>query len=213
MNIGIIDYGAGNLRSVANAVRHLGSAPSLVTHPRELAGLDRLIFPGVGSFGDCVENLLRLDLWGAVGDWIAADRPYLGICLGYQVLFEGSDETPGVSGFAALRGRCVSFDPTRLKVPHMGWNTVEPTDPSDLIWAGLPEHPYFYFVHSYYPQPEDAGNVAAWSTYGDPFAAAVRRGNLFATQFHPERSQDNGLTLLGNFLGRTITEPSPGAMQ
>ena len=204
MNIGIIDYGAGNLRSVANAVRHLGFAPTLVTSASELDQQERLIFPGVGSFGDCVENLTRLDLWQGIADWIADDRPYLGICLGYQVLFEGSKESPGVAGFGVLAGRCARFDSSHLKVPHMGWNTVEPTDPSDPIWRGLPVEPYFYFVHSYYPRPSDPGVVAGWSGYGAPFAAAVRRGNLVATQFHPERSQANGLALLGNFLAQNV---------
>jgi len=201
MNTGIIDYGAGNLRSVANATRHLGFDPLLVSQPGQLEEIDHLIFPGVGSFGDCVANLHKLGLWQGIADWVRADRPYFGICLGYQVLFESSAESPGVEGFGLLAGDCVRFPAAGLKVPHMGWNTVRPTDPADPVWHGLPAEPYFYFVHSYHPRPADESVVAGWTDYSGPFAAAVRRGRLLATQFHPERSQANGLTLLANFLG------------
>lgn len=212
MSIGIIDYGAGNLRSVANATRHLGFDPLLIRHPGQLESIDHLIFPGVGSFGDCVANLRQLDLWQGIADWVRADRPYFGICLGYQVLFESSAESPGVEGFGLLAGDCVRFPSGGLKVPHMGWNTVRPTDPADPVWAGLPVEPYFYFVHSYHPRPADGSVVAAWTDYGGEFAAAVRRGRLFATQFHPERSQGHGLALLANFLQadpRAAVRPSP----
>ena len=200
MSIGIIDYGAGNLRSVANATRHLGFDPVLIRQPDQFADIDQLIFPGVGSFGDCVANLHQLNLWQAVTDWVRADRPFFGICLGYQVLFESSEESPGVGGLGVLAGSCVRFPAAKLKVPHMGWNTVQPTDPADPAWSGLSAEPWFYFVHSYYPRPANEDVVAGWTDYGGRFAAAVRRGNLLATQFHPERSQSNGLTLLGNFL-------------
>ncbi|MFZ9938384.1 MAG: imidazole glycerol phosphate synthase subunit HisH, partial [Luteolibacter sp.] len=201
---GIIDYGAGNLRSVANAVHALGIEPRLVAKPADLAGLTHLILPGVGSFGDCMAQLARLCLTDPIREWIAAGKPYLGICLGYQILFESSEETPGVPGLGAFTGIVRRFrQAPGLKIPHMGWNSALPRHPESPTWSGLGPEPYFYFVHSYFPVPEDDSLIAATTRYGDDtFAAAIETPSLLACQFHPEKSQDAGLRLLRNFLGR-----------
>lgn len=202
MRPGIIDYGGGNLQSVRNAVHALGYDPQLVKAPEDLESVSALIFPGQGAFADCMAALNGQGLAGPLRDWLAADRPFFGICIGYQVLFEGGEENPGIPGLGILRGQVVKF-PSRpgLKVPHMGWNTVRPAVPESPAWASLGPAPYFYYVHSYYPEPQDAGVIAGTTDYaGISFAAAVQRGRMIATQFHPEKSQATGLTLLGNFL-------------
>ncbi len=199
-SLGVVDYGAGNLRSVENALRELGASCRLVQGPRDLEGLRALILPGVGAFKDCVMNLRRKDLWEPVGQWVRDGRPYLGICLGYQVLFEESEEHGGARGLGVFAGRVVRFPKGDWKVPHMGWNRLELRDPNDPLWSGLPEDPYVYFVHSYFPRPEQEVLVAAWADYGLRFAAAMRRENVVATQFHPEKSQAIGLRILRNFV-------------
>ena len=206
MNPVLIDYGAGNLRSVANALRALGIEPRIAAAPEDLAGAGQLILPGVGSFGDCMAQLETRRLLPAIRAWLAAGKPYLGICLGYQILFESSEECPGVPGLGALKGTVRRFQQTPgLKIPHMGWNSAVPVRPDTGNWTGLGSDPYFYFVHSYFPVPDDDSVVAARTTYGaDTFAAAVERPNLLACQFHPEKSQDAGLRLLGNFLGADL---------
>ncbi len=202
MSTGVIDYGAGNLRSVCNTLDSLGAAHRLVRNPADLEGVTALIFPGVGAFGDCTRQLAAQGLVATLREWIGADKPFLGICIGFQVLFESSEESPAAEGLAAFPGRVVRFPAEPgLKVPHMGWNHLELADPSDPAWAGLGAAPYFYFVHSYFPQPDDADLVAATSHHGVRFAAAIRRGRLLATQFHPEKSQAAGARLIANFLG------------
>ena len=203
MKVGIIDYGAGNLRSVANAMRGTGVDPVILPSAEGLVEISHLILPGVGSFGDCMAELNARGLVEPIRSWIAADRPYLGICLGYQVLFESSEETPGVQGLAALPGTVRRFQQTPgLKIPHMGWNSAIPVSPDRAMWQGLGAEPYFYFVHSYFPEPRDPSIVAAHTSYGvDNFASAVCKGQLIATQFHPEKSQDAGIRLIRNFLG------------
>jgi glutamine amidotransferase len=201
MNIGVIDYGAGNLRSVLNALHAIGHHATVVTSGAQLDGsLTHLVLPGVGAFGDCMGELERRALLAPLRAWIAAERPYFGICLGYQILFEGSEETPGVAGLGVFRGQVRRFPASAGKIPHMGWNSAEVADPADPIWGGLAMPPYFYFVHSFFPVPADPAIIAATTSYGMPFASAVRRNNLLAVQFHPEKSQDAGLALLGNFL-------------
>lgn len=200
MITGVIDYGAGNLHSVCNALKHLGIANRLVSAPGQLREVDALIFPGVGAFGDCARTLLRQDLVAPIRDWVLSNRPFLGICLGYQVLFETSEECPGTPGLNAFAGRVVRFaDDGTLKIPHMGWNAARPTNAGDPLWDGLPADPHFYFVHSYYPVPDDRDLVGSWTDYGSAFASSIRRGNIAATQFHPEKSQQAGLRLLENF--------------
>lgn len=198
---GIIDYGAGNLRSVANAVHALGIEPRLVASPADLAGLTHLILPGVGSFGDCMGELEKRGLTGPIREWIAAGKPYFGICLGYQILFDESVETPGVRGLGIFPGKVVRFTEDGRKIPHMGWNAAVPVDPTDPLWAGLGASPYFYFVHSYFPVPADPAIVAMTTGYGGNFASAIRSGKVTGCQFHPEKSQQAGLQLLANFLG------------
>ena len=200
MNTGIIDYGAGNLRSVAKAVETLEFPARIIQSPDQLEGIDTLILPGVGAFGDCVHNLQKQDLWEPIRDWVNAGRPYFGICLGYQILFESSEEEPGIEGLGAFAGAVVRFPKSDLKVPHMGWNEIVPKDANDPLWQGLPPHPHVYFVHSYYPRPTDDSIVAVTADYGGEFAAGIRKGNVVATQFHPEKSQSLGLTILKNYL-------------
>ena len=208
--IGVIDYGGGNLQNVLNALGTIGVRGRLIDGPADLAGIDQLIFPGVGAFGDCARHLDRRDLREPIRDWLAAGKPYLGICLGYQILFEGSEESPRSRGLEHFAGTVTCFPEGDLKVPHMGWNVVEARDPGAAIWEGLPEHPHFYFVHSYFPRPESDALVAATTDYGLSFAAAVQEGPLFACQFHPERSQSAGLRLLRNFLVSTRAEAETG---
>lgn len=199
-HIGVIDYGAGNLRNVLNALKMIGAPGKLVASPEDFDGVEQLVFPGVGAFGDCVAHLDDQGLRAPLCEWLAANRPFFGICVGYQVLFEGSEENPGVAGLGHFKGQVRRFPDVGLKVPHMGWNTVTPKDSSDPVWAGLPPEPHLYFVHSYFPQPEDESIIAATCHYGVEFAAAVREGAIFAAQFHPERSQSAGLRILRNFL-------------
>lgn len=198
--LGIIDYGAGNLSSVCNSFRANGIEGRLVRTADDIDGLTHLVLPGVGAFGDCSRALHGQGLVEPIRQWISEDRPFLGICIGYQILFDSSEETPGAPGLGIFRGHVRRFPDCGLKIPHMGWNKVEPQQTNDPIWAGMGDSPYFYYVHSYYPEPEDSSIIAAHTTYGSTFAAAVRRGRLVATQFHPEKSQLLGLKLLNNFL-------------
>jgi imidazole glycerol phosphate synthase glutamine amidotransferase subunit len=205
MTVALIDYGAGNLRSVANALGALGITPRLVSSPDQLEGATHVVMPGVGSFGDCMTELAARDLVEPLREWAASGKPYFGICLGYQILFDGSEETPDIPGLGVLRGQVRRFqEKPGLKIPHMGWNSVVPRQPDTGFWQGLGPEPYFYYVHSYFPVPADDTVIAAETTYGDEtFAAAVQKGSLLAAQFHPEKSQDAGLRLLGNFFGVT----------
>lgn len=211
MKITLIDYGAGNLRSVANAICELGAQPAIAATAQELAGATHLVLPGVGSFGDCMGQLERRGLLPAIREWLAAGKPYLGICLGYQILFESSEESPGVAGLGIVPGCVRRFKQTPgLKIPHMGWNSALPRAVDTGIWAGLGAEPYFYYVHSFFPVPDDPALIAAETCYGaDNFAAAIELPNLFACQFHPEKSQDVGLRLIRNWLGvSTYKSPS-----
>lgn len=203
MKVALIDYGAGNLRSVANALRALGVEPEVVANAADLDGATHLVLPGVGSFGDCMAQLEQRGLANLIREWVSAGRPYLGICLGYQILFDASDESPGVSGLGLFRGRVRRFtESPGLKIPHMGWNSAMLSRADLKNWQGLGEAPYFYFVHSYFPEPEDESIIASRTGYGaDEFASAIEAGAVLACQFHPEKSQDAGLRLIGNFLG------------
>jgi glutamine amidotransferase len=199
--LGLVDYGSGNLRSVQRALEHAGGTCVLAHTPAEAAKCDALVVPGVGSFGDCARQLREAGLWDFLREWLAADRPYLGICLGYQLLFESSEESPGVEGLGALKGKVVHFPKAAgLKIPHMGWNQLHITAPSDRLMKGFGENPDFYFVHSYYPVPEDSSVITSTCDYGVEFASSVSRGNLSAVQFHPEKSQALGLSMLRNFI-------------
>jgi glutamine amidotransferase len=197
-SIGVVDYGSGNLRSVSKALEAVGASVALVTSSAQLDPLDAVVVPGVGAFGDCAQNLRKSGLWEPLIEWLQAGRPYLGICLGYQLLFESSEESPGCKGLGVLPGRVVRFQGNRLKVPHIGWNVL--LDMRGPMFKTLSPAPYFYFVHSYFPVPADDAIVSARCEYGGTFAASVSNGSLHATQFHPEKSQSAGLTLLENFL-------------
>jgi imidazole glycerol phosphate synthase glutamine amidotransferase subunit len=198
---GIIDYGAGNLKSLCNTLDAIGSDWKLIRHPDELDGITAIIFPGVGAFGDCARHLSNQELINPLREWIQKDLPFLGICIGFQMLFEGSDESPGSCGLGVLSGQVVGFpDIQGMKVPHMGWNHLALKDTGDPAWNGLGSSPYFYFVHSFFPQPLDESIIASTTAYGQPFASSVRRGRLLATQFHPEKSQGAGSRLIRNFL-------------
>lgn len=191
-------------------MEHVGAEAPHVMKPSDAEACDALVVPGVGSFGDCARQLQEAGLWDFLKEWLAADRPYLGICLGYQLLFESSEESPGVEGFGVLKGKAVHFSRERgIKIPHMGWNQLHVCKPSDRLMAGLGETPDFYFVHSYYPVPEDAGVVTSTCDYGVRFASSVSRGNLSAVQFHPEKSQALGLAMLRNFIIRIESRPDP----
>lgn len=199
--IGLVDYGSGNLRSVQRALEHEGATVVHVCSPGDAVGCAALVVPGVGSFGDCARQLREAGLWDFLKEWLAADRPYLGICLGYQLLFDSSEESPGVNGFGVLKGRVVHFPKeSGLKIPHMGWNQLKVCRPGDPLMKGFAEKPDVYFVHSYYPVPEDPSVITSTCNYGLEFAASVSKGNVSAVQFHPEKSQALGLAMLRNFL-------------
>lgn len=196
--IALVDYGSGNLRSVEKALEACGARVLRATGGGVLAGADAVVVPGVGSFGDCAGNLRSAGLWEPVGEWLRAGRPYLGICLGYQLLFESSEESPGVPGWGVLAGRVVRFPQGPLKVPHMGWNSL--TDLKGPLFPDPAAESWVYFVHSYYPVPADDSVVSSSCEYGLRFAASVSSGGLHATQFHPEKSQSAGLAVLRGFL-------------
>ena len=202
MKIGLVDYGGGNLRSVHNAIHALGHEPVVIADPGGLADATHLILPGQGEFGDVMTRLAARDLVEPLREWIAAGRPYFGICVGYQILFEGSDEAPGIAGLGIVKGRCVRFaNAPGRKIPQMGWNGAKPAQQDSPFWKSLGAEPYFYFVHCYYPVPEDDTWVASETDYdGEKFAATVEKGKVLACQFHPEKSQDAGLAIIANFL-------------
>jgi len=209
MLTGVIDYGAGNLRSVCNALSMLKAEHKLVKDPSDLDGIDALIFPGVGAFGDSMENLEAQKLADPIREWATADRPFLGICIGYQLLFEGSEESPETPGLGVFKGQVKRFSKeSKLKIPHMGWNNLKVMDPSDSLWNELPKSPFVYFVHSFFPCPEDEKLVSSTCKHGETFAASIRSGNITATQFHPEKSQSVGLQLIRNFLNSATVSVS-----
>lgn len=197
--ISIIDYGMGNLRSVQKAFEKLGTSAQIVTTPDQVRSATKLILPGVGAFRDAIHELKRLDLVEPIREYIQADKPFLGICLGLQLLFDVSYEDGTWPGLSVVSGEVVRFPMQEgLKVPHMGWNTLQRAGASQIL-NGLPDDASVYFVHSYYVVPKDESVVAARTDYGVPFTSVISRGNLFATQFHPEKSQKVGLKLLENF--------------
>lgn len=196
----IVDYQMGNLRSVQKALEHVGAEATISNEPSAIAQADRLILPGVGAFRDAIREIRQRGLVEPIRDFIDSGRPFLGICLGLQLLFDVSEEGGAFEGLGVLPGRVVRFDlPTDYKVPHMGWNRVTQEQKGLPIFQQLPSDPHFYFVHSYYVRPDDASLCWLSCDYGGRFCAAVARGNVMATQFHPEKSQANGLRLLENF--------------
>ena len=196
--IAVLDYGIGNLRSAEKALQHLGAAAALTSDAGAIESADAVVLPGVGAFGACMTALRSSGLEDATRAAATDGRPFLGICIGMQMLFDGSDETPEVTGLGVVAGR-VTLLPRRVRLPQMGWNTLEIVNGARLA-AGLPDPAWLYFVHSYAPEPDDQGVVAAWCEYGRRFAAMIERGPMWATQFHPEKSGAVGMQLLENFV-------------
>ena len=199
--IALIDYGAGNLRSVHKALKYVGADVHIVTRPEEINDARALVLPGVGAFDDCINALRKQELLMASLQFIKTGRPFLGICVGYQALFEASDEFNScAAGLCLFGGRVVRFrEEDGLKVPQIGWNQLRVKQPDCPIFRGIDEGAYVYFVHSFYPEPRDPSIIATETTYGQTFPSAVWKDNIYATQFHPEKSQRVGLHLLKNF--------------
>ena len=198
--IALLDYGAGNVRSVQKALTAAGGDVQLVPNPETVAQADAVVLPGVGAFDDCINAMQRQELLEAARAFVSTGKPFLGICVGYQALFEKSEEFNScAAGLGIFEGSVVRFPDAEVKVPQIGWNEVQFTKPDCPILQGIESGSHFYFVHSYYPQPKDESIVATRTEYGVNFASAVWRDNMFATQFHPEKSQKVGLHLLTNF--------------
>ena len=200
--IALLDYGSGNLRSVEKALRKVGADLLVTTRPESLREARAVVLPGVGAFDDCISAMQRQELLGAVREFIQTGKPFLGICVGYQALFEKSEEFNScAAGLGVFGGKVVRFtERPGLKIPQIGWNQLAITRPECPLYAGIPDGSYVYFVHSFYPQPTDTSIVATRTEHGDNFASSVWRDNVFATQFHPEKSQAVGLRLLQNFV-------------
>ncbi|MDU4961569.1 MAG: imidazole glycerol phosphate synthase subunit HisH [Sporomusaceae bacterium] len=198
-DVAIIDYGMGNLGSVAKAFASLGVAAAVTRSPEMIAAAARVVLPGVGAFGDCMDTIRRCGLDRIIYQAIADDKPFLGICLGLQLLFEGSEEAPGVSGLGVFPGFVRKIEAPGLKVPHMGWNRLQFRADGGLF-AQLPAAPFVYFVHSYHAVPLEPSLVTAVAAYGGEVTAAVGRGRVQAVQFHPEKSSAAGMHILQNFL-------------
>jgi imidazole glycerol-phosphate synthase subunit HisH len=196
--IAVVDYGIGNLRSAEKALQHLGAEARLTADVDEIGRAAAVVLPGVGNFGACMRALRDAGLESVAKDAATDGRPFLGVCVGMQMLFEGSDESPGVAGLGVVAGRVTRL-PGTVRLPQMGWNTLEIRTGCRLA-AGLGTDPWLYFVHTYAPDPGDEAVVAAWCDYGRRFAAAIEDGPLWATQFHPEKSSRAGLRLLANFV-------------
>ncbi len=193
----VVDYGVGNLFSVAKALEKAGAQVEVTSDRQAVKQAERLVLPGVGSFGHCMANLNNYGLTGPVKEFAASGRPFLGICVGMQILFESSEESPGVAGLGLLRGHVRLLPDKSLKVPHIGWNSLDITKPGG-IFRGLAGG-YVYFVHSYYACPEDTGIISAKTDYGGAITAAVTYNNMQAVQFHPEKSGETGLNILQAF--------------
>lgn len=202
----IVDYGMGNLRSVAKALEYVGARVTVTAEPAAVDAAERLVLPGVGAFADAMTGLAAQGLLPPLRRLVASGRPFLGICLGLQVLLSRSHEDGEHEGLGLFEGEVLPFDaaslrPRGLKIPHMGWTPLRLTAPACPLWAGIPPASSVYFVHSYVARPADPAVVAAEADHGGPFTAALWRTNLLATQFHPEKSQEVGLAMLRNFIG------------
>lgn len=198
--IAILDYDAGNLRSVEKALNYIGEDTVITRDKDVIMNSDKVILPGVGSFGDAMEKLNNYNLINTIYDVVDKKIPFLGICLGLQLLFEESEETPGVTGLGILKGRIKKIPSIdNIKIPHMGWNSIDIKDGAKLF-RGMSKQEYVYFVHSYYLEAEDENIVTATTEYGTHIHASVESGNIFACQFHPEKSSETGLHILQNFV-------------
>ena len=199
--IALLDYGAGNVRSVQKALTAAGGDVHLVSSPELVMQADAVVLPGVGAFDDCINAMRQQELFETTREFVSTGKPFLGICVGYQALFENSEEfNSSAAGLGIFEGSVVRFPDAEVKVPQIGWNEVHFTQPNCPILQGIESGSHFYFVHSYYPQPKDKSIVATRTEYGVDFTSAIWRDNVFATQFHPEKSQKVGLQLLTNFV-------------
>lgn len=201
--IAIVDYGVGNLYSVEKAFARF-SSDVVLTHEAEIIDkADKVVLPGVGAFGDCMKNFKASGLVDAVLRAVKSGKPVMGICVGLQIMFEGSDESPGVAGLGIFKGRVRKINAPELKIPHMGWNSLTVNENASVnidLFKNIRENPYVYFVHSYYAVPEDKSVITAKTIYGEEITAAVGKDNVIATQFHPEKSGDIGLSIIKNFV-------------
>ncbi|HHW20298.1 MAG TPA: imidazole glycerol phosphate synthase subunit HisH [Thermodesulfovibrio thiophilus] len=198
--IALIDYGMGNIKSVSKALETTGTDVKITQSPEDIRNAKAIVLPGVGAFRDCMKNLSKLELISVIKEQILKGKPYLGICLGMQILFTESEEFGLCKGLDIFKGKVVRFQLSQgYKIPHMGWNTVKFHKKSRLL-EEIKDNSYFYFVHSYYVSPEDSKVVAGVTDYGVEFTSMIIHENIFATQFHPEKSQKTGLTLLRNFV-------------
>jgi glutamine amidotransferase len=200
--IALLDYGSGNLRSVHKALLKVGADVHIAQTPAEMNAADAVVLPGVGAFDDCINALRKQELLDASKKFIETGKPFLGICVGYQALFERSEEFNSCAvGLGVFQGSVVRFsEKNGLKIPQIGWNQLEGINPQCPLYRGIENGSYVYFVHSFFPKPQDSTIVATRTTYGENFASSVWRDNVFATQFHPEKSQNVGLQLLKNFV-------------
>ena len=198
MKVVVVDYGLGNLRSVYNALNYIGVAAKISESPEDVKEADKIVFPGVGAFGDAIKGLKKRSLDKAIKDAISSGKPYFGMCLGLQLLFEKSEESEE-SGLSVFKGEVKRFDEKKgIKIPQIGWNTVKKLKNIRLL-TEIEDKSYFYFDHSFYVEPQDKSVVVATTDYGVEFTSIVEKGNVTAVQFHPERSQDLGLKMLRNF--------------
>lgn len=200
--IALLDYGSGNLRSVHKALLQVGADVKIARTPQEISGASAMVLPGVGAFDDCINALRKQELLEAARDFMQTGKPFLGICVGYQALFEKSEEFNScAAGLCFFEGKVVRFsEKNGLKIPQIGWNQLEIVRPDCPLYRGIENGSHVYFVHSFFPQPKDESIVATRTDYGSSFASSVWRDNVFATQFHPEKSQRVGLQLLKNFV-------------
>jgi glutamine amidotransferase len=200
--IALLDYGSGNLPSVHKALLKTGANVRIAKTPEEMRGASAVVLPGVGAFDDCINSLRKQELLEASRDFIKEGKPFLGICVGYQALFEKSEEFNScAAGLGVFKGSVVRFSAKNgLKIPQIGWNQIDVVRRDCPLFKGIENGSYVYFVHSFFPKPEDKGIVATQTEYGETFASAIWRDNVFATQFHPEKSQKTGLLLLKNFV-------------
>lgn len=197
--IAVIDYGAGNLKSITNALDFLRAKYKVTDKAGDIKKADKIIFPGVGSFGNCIRSLKKKNLIGSLKKEIIK-KPYLGICLGLQVLFEKSEESPGIKGLSIFKGKCKKFKSKKLKIPQIGWNSIGIVNKNSLLLKDIKNNSYFYFVHSYYVDPKDDSAILTKTNYGADFVSAIEKDNIFGLQFHPERSGEVGIKILENFV-------------
>lgn len=201
--IAIVDYGVGNLYSVEKAFAKFSDDVVLTQSAEIIDKADKVVLPGVGAFGDCMKNFRASGLMDAVMRAVESGKPVMGICVGLQIMFEGSDESPGVEGLGIFKGRVRKIHAPGLKIPHMGWNSLSINEKASIkidLFKNIRKNPYVYFVHSYYAVPEDKSVITAKTVYGEEITAAVGKDNVIATQFHPEKSGDIGLAIIKNFV-------------